>query len=51
MALPTTGNHKVICGQGCEFAYNVWKFMSEEVLNGKTIPLKQVCSRGMPSTA
>jgi hypothetical protein len=34
MVLSQIGNHRVIHSQGCETAYNVWKFMSEEALNG-----------------
>ena len=34
VALPKIGNHRVIHSQGCEIAYNVRKYITEEALNG-----------------
>ncbi|KAJ4442585.1 hypothetical protein ANN_04173 [Periplaneta americana] len=41
---------KVVHSQGHEIAYNVWKFMSEEAVNGMPIPLKSVCARVLAAT-
>ena len=50
MALSKVGNHRVIHSQGREIAYNVWKFMSNEAVNGIAIPLKSVCERVLAAT-
>jgi hypothetical protein len=44
-AFSKIGNHRVIHSEGLGIVYNVWTFMSEEALNGITIPLKRVRAR------
>ncbi|KAJ4433444.1 hypothetical protein ANN_15746 [Periplaneta americana] len=41
---------RVVHSQGHEIAYNVWKFMSQEVVNEIPIPLKSVCARVLAAT-
>jgi hypothetical protein len=42
LALSEIGNHTVIHSEECEIAYDVWKVMSEEALNGIKVPLKSL---------
>jgi hypothetical protein len=42
MAMSKIGRRRVVHSQGCEVAYNVWQFMSQEALREIIFPPKRV---------